>query len=767
MGHNKKIASPKRKVIDDNSKDAMKHNYKRAVTRGMSVMKSSYLSGTAALIFLHSPVFAQAGSSPPAQIAPGSASKEDGLQEIVVTAQRRVERLQDVPIAATSIAGNQLEQKAVQRVSDLQFASPSLSVTNSGETEAVNIRGIGLSSNLPGVTNGVATYLDGLFQPQIVSTVPFYDIANVEVLRGPQGTLVGNNSTGGAIFINTANPNPHALGGYAQLTAGNYARREAEGALNLPLGETLAARVAGIYHKENSFYRDIGPYHNSPGRINEKGVRMSLLWHPGRFQALAKVQLHQASSGGWAYKPAPGTAFSFFAVPGERTVNYDVPTSQSEKAVQAELELRYELPGGITFRSLTGYQRKRNRYSNDIDATQAPISVAVDYYARDKQASEEINILSPTSGRFDWILGGYYQKNDILVDYLQTSPLPDVAYLPRQKRIIYGLFAQVNYKLTNTLEAQLGARYSHVRTSGTGDVVVGTNTPDFPVPGGVPVASLVGAHSDARVTGKAALNWKVTPDHLLYAFVARGYKPGGFNSATSEFRPETVLDYEFGWKGSFADRHLRAQIGAFYNRYKDMQFDILDPATGVAAVQNVGTSTIKGVEAQVQARFGGFAFDGGLGYVKSRIAGLTFVNTRLLPPGTLGPQCPVGVPSSPLCFDYTPFFLTTTGGPNLYSPKWTYNLGAEYRLRLGRASLTPRLNYGYVGSRFDYLAYGVGDRLPARGLLSGLLTLAVDKWRVEAFATNLTNKSYVSGRSGDNLFLGAPREYGMRVGVTF
>jgi iron complex outermembrane receptor protein len=121
-----------------------------------------------------------------------------------------------------------------------------------------------------------------------------------------------------------------------------------------------------------------------------------------------------------------------------------------------------------------------------------------------------------------------------------------------------------------------------------------------------------------------------------------------------------------------------------------------------------------------------------------------------------------------VCFDYGPYIITTSGGPNLYSPKWTYNAGIEYRAELnGRITLTPRINYGYVGRRFDYLAYGPGDLIHPRGLLSALVTLEVGDWKIEGYATNLTDKEYVVGRSGNNEFYGSPRDYGVRVGLTF
>jgi iron complex outermembrane recepter protein len=302
-------------------------------------------------------------------------------------------------------------------------------------------------------------------------------------------------------------------------------------------------------------------------------------------------------------------------------------------------------------------------------------------------------------------------------------------------------------------------------------VFIGNGIPVFP-PGGLQVASLAGSHEDQRATGKAAINWNLGADNLLYGFVARGYKPGGFNSEDSEFDPETVLNYEAGWKSTFLGGRMRSQLAAFYNDYSDFQFDVLEPLTGQGGIRNVSSGTIKGFEAQIEARLGAFGFDAGAAYVDSNLGGLTFVNERLLPPGNLGPQCAAGVPSSPpFCFDYQPYTISTSGGPNLYSPKWTYNVGAELTLPVGAdATLRPRLNYSYVGRRFTYLAYSpLSDRIEDFGLLSALLTLQKGRWFVEAYGTNLTDETYVSGQAAAsrNEFYGSPRQYGLRVGAGF
>jgi iron complex outermembrane receptor protein len=708
--------------------------------------------------------------------APALAQEEgEALHEVVVTAQRRVENLQQVPVAATALDAGELQAKAVARIADLQSASPSLSITDAGQTQSVNIRGIGLASNSPNATAGVATYVDGLFQPPIVQSNSFYDLASVEVFRGPQGTLVGTNSTGGAIFINSASPKLDAFGGYARAGFGNFSGAEAEGALNVPASETLAFRFAGFYRRHDSYYRDVGPFHNDAGELDEKGGRLGLLWKPGSFSALFKLQLNDMKTGGYAFRPITGTTYEAFRVGDERTLSFDTPTSHDEKALIGSLELREELANGIVLRSLTGYQHKRIYSLDDIDGSQAPAAaggeLTWDYFAGEKQYSEEINIISPTDGRFDWILGGYFQRNqiDVSIQQLQAGFPTDI--YPINRRTTTGFFAQTSYALSDSLELQVGARYSTYKATGRGGVFIGNGIPTFP-PGGLQVSDLAGSHEDQRATGKVALNWTLDPDNLLYVFIARGYKPGGFNSVDSEFAPETVLNYEAGWKSTLLEGRMRMQLAAFYNDYSNFQFDVLEPVTGQNGIRNVASATIKGFEAQLEAHLGPARLDGGIAYVDSNLDGLTFVNERLLPPGNLGPQCAANVPSSPpFCFDYSPYIVSTAGGPNLYSPKWTYNVGAELNFAVGGdATLTPRVNYAYVGSRFTYPAYSpVSDRIDSFGLLSALLTLRKGEWYVEAYGTNLTDEDYVSGQAAAsrNEFYGAPRQYGVRAGIEF
>ena len=656
---------------------------------------------------------------------------------------------------------------------DLQNIAPGLTITKSGLTESVNIRGIGIASGSPQVANGVASYLDGVFQPPVVSTGGFYDIATIEILRGPQGTLVGSNSTGGAIFINTNKPKLGEVGGAVNLAYGNFNSINVNAAVNLPIGDTLAVRISGLSAKRDSYYTDIGNSGNEPDSLSEQDIRGQILWKPGNFSAHYKAEFIRRDTGGYAYQPILQTQFQAQREPVRYQLNYNTPTENVENAFINNLELKYETDGGFVFRALGAYQNKRIRNLWDIDAT-AVGTAGQSQFVRERQTSGEINIISPSENALSFILGGYYQRNKIDITTYNFNSATNAQSLwiePAVDKVTTGVFAQANYKLSDQLEVQAGVRYSHFKVDGSGGIFVGRGPAGLNAPG-INVSPQTGTHSDGRLTGKVAINWKPNDDHLVYVFVARGYKPGGINPPTPpglEFKPETVIDYEAGWKGSFFDRHLKTQIGIFYNDYENFQQQVLNPLSGRGGVTNVPKATIKGFEAQVQARFGGLAIDGGIAFTDTKLGASSLINTRLIPnfnANSALPQCTATLTTN--CFDYAPFVQNTTGGKMLYAPKWTWNVGVEYSIPVGEGSITPRLQYSYVGAQYTSLFYNpVSDRLASHGLLSGQIAYVTGPFRLEVYGTNLTKEYYVSGQNGSNEFYGAPREYGVRLGFKF
>jgi iron complex outermembrane receptor protein len=454
------------------------------------------------------------------------------------------------------------------------------------------------------------------------------------------------------------------------------------------------------------------------------------------------------------------------------------------------LELREELDNGMTLRSITGYQDKNIHNVEDYDGTAentpANPQLTWDQWVREREWTEEINILSPRTDAYDWVVGAYGQRNKIDVNINETGATgpggPTLFIFDPQNKTTTGWFGQLNFQLAPQWKLETGLRYSTFKVDGDGFVslklppfVCGSPGAPPPAPfNGCQVGSTAGSESDGRVTGKVALNYTVDDRNLVYAFVARGYKPGGFNTPTSVFGPETVTDFELGWKSSLLESHVRTQLGGFYYSYHNFQFQETNLANGnQSAVYNLPTATIDGVEATIQARVGGVGADAGLAYVNSHqpSPGL-FVNTHLLPPSAndVG-QCAAGQTTD--CFNYGPYLVSGSSGPNLYSPQWTFNAGLEYEINLSPSlALVPRVNYAYVSGQFTSLTYSeVTDYLPAHGLLSALATLKLPgHLTIDVYGTNLTNKVYRTGEGLDNdnyYFYGPPREYGAHIRYQF
>jgi iron complex outermembrane receptor protein len=229
-----------------------------------------------------------------------------------------------------------------------------------------------------------------------------------------------------------------------------------------------------------------------------------------------------------------------------------------------------------------------------------------------------------------------------------------------------------------------------------------------------------------------------------------------------------VWDYEIGWKSSFLDKRIRTQIGAFYNDYRNFQIDAINPVSGTNAVINVpGKSNIKGIEAQVQAKTGGLTFNAAIAYVDSKLGTVQIVN-RWVPGATSSLPLCTGAAMFPSCFNYPAAAVTGGGGPNLLSPKWTWNANVSYKFDLANdISIEPRINYSHLSSQQAYLTYAPQDLIKGHSLISANVALTYRDYKLEAYANNLTKEFYVSGVTGTNNFFGAPREFGVRFGAKF
>ena len=721
-----------------------------------------------------------------AQIAEGATTSI--LEEVVITAERRSENLQTTSIAMTALSGDEIANMAVRDQTDLQFVSPSLSMTQVGFTENVNIRGIGINLQSPVVVSGVALYRDGLFYPgNIMADEPYYDIADVEILRGPQGTFVGQNSTGGALLVTSKSPTLDSTHGDVEVQTGNYQDVQMRGAINVPLNGAWAARVAFNHESRNSFFNDLSSSSVQPGKIDQTNLRFGLLYQPNdKFSALWKTEYNTNSTDGYPQRPIPGTAYAPLAPANVWNLNYDrEDVRNDERSVRTGLELKYLFENGISLRSISGFQYGQLNMLFDEDATSAPTAKSPlpgsyqPQFIHERVTTQEFDVISPEAGFFRWVLGSSYVHRDVPVNFTTFTqagagaPFPvgtdllGVAVNINNPSDAFGAFGQGTFELTDMFELQTGVRYSHDWIGSAGSITIEPNLGN----GLVPVLSIPNttSFSDQKVTGKVALNVKLNPDNFLYAFAANGYKSGGPNpGSTVLFQPETVWDYEAGWKSTLLDGHLRTQLGGFYMNYDNFQYQVLNTQTTNTTVINLqGTSRIYGAELQLQGRAGPWTFDLGGAYVHSMLGAATLIDARTLPSGGngLGPQCAPG--QSANCFDYTPYFQSISGSENPYSPKFTANLGLQYELHLPVGMITPRMDFSYIGSQFTTVFNKSLDVLAGRRLMSAQLVYQLHSWQVAIFGTNLTNQTYVTGQQGNNEFLGPPRQYGVRFGTSF
>jgi iron complex outermembrane recepter protein len=389
-----------------------------------------------------------------AQQAPATAPVSDALEEVVVTAERVETNIQTTPIAITAISGDQLKEMQLTTVTDLQKSVPNLQVLDAGPYQSVNIRGIGNTAITPSIVPGVAVTHDGLLSPETIFIgEPFMDIGDVEVLRGPQGTLVGASSTGGAVQIKSKDPDFKGVNGYAEFKLGNYQDQQFAAAINLPINDTFAARIAINYENRKSFSHNVANTFpqaaaayplGEPGSVHDRNARVGLLWKPSdAYQAVAKITLNSSNTEGTAGEPNQNT----FTMPAgqlcpDRTagptchslyynwsthkpyeINYNLPYSvQATTANRYSLDQRWDLTNGMSIRSLTGVQNLDggDRWQDD-DFSAAPSATHYkDVGPNNSYYSQEFEVKSKQDQPISWIAGAIW--------FYRDTPVYNVGY---------------------------------------------------------------------------------------------------------------------------------------------------------------------------------------------------------------------------------------------------------------------------------------------------------------------------------------------------
>jgi iron complex outermembrane receptor protein len=692
-------------------------------------------------------------------------TSEPVLEEIIVTAERRATNVQQAALAVTVLSGDELKAKGVTDLIEIQYVAPSVTISDFGSANVFNIRGIGRSKVDIEIPSGVVIYQDGV--PSIAGyfqNEPYYDIQSIEVLRGPQGTFVGKSASGGAIFSQTRSPELGKTGGYLEAGAGEYSLWQLQGALNMSASDTLAFRAAFNYTNRDTYYNLSGPYTGDPGTQDLKSLRLGMLWEPNdQLTVAAKVYVADLDFGGNVTGSAIGEPL--YDVP------QDAPFTYRDKSTRAVLDIDYKFENGVTFSSLTGYQTGDTQ--NDLDVNGGIEQPRYWFLSKGDIEfwSQEFNLISADEQRVRWVVGVFLQNQKTELapvsengfvfvggDPFGIGQLPlDYPWLGSpwiKDEDDWAFFAHLAFDLTDNVELEFGARYSDYEFYQQTDYVFGFGDAPPVTPFGSGPGPDRQDFAEDSVDWKLALNWELSDANFVYGVISRGHTTGSVNifPPFDPYGEMDVLNYEAGWKSTFADNRFQTQLAVYYEDIGGYQaaFTDLDLPASAGQVQNADSdSTIYGIEFTGQAVFDNLTLDFGISVNESELGDFNNV-------------------VNPLTLET----VDLTGAPFPFAPQFTANLGLSYNFELSGGSMfTPRIDYGYVGESQAELFDEPEFDLAARSLLNARVRWqsAEDKWYAEVWATNLTNEEYVAAiqNSGSLYYAGTPRMSGVRVGLNF
>lgn len=694
---------------------------------------------------------------------PEEAVAVDPAPEIIVTAERRSQSVLTTPISVVALTGDMLKARGVSDLNSLQSQVPSLSFADYGNVKFVNIRGVGISEGAPNQSVGVAIHWDGTYVArEFVFGDSFFDVASVEVLRGPQGTYTGQNASGGAIYITSVHPDFDGTSGFASATLGNLGRKQVEAGVTTQLSDQLAIRLSGQLERKDSAFTNLGPtgvaqpvrYGNQPGNLSRFLGRAQLLYRPS--SDLDLLLIHQYSDR--RSDGLPTQSFGLAPV-GNRTVAYDADQALNTSYNRTTAVLNYTGISAFKVRVMGTYQTTDQLVARDNDFSAAVNGNSSKITLHDRYYTGEIDLISPDTGPFSWTAGATmlnYRQPGITVpliakggDYAQSLTIFTDA-----KRRNEAVFAEGGYKLGGGLELKVGGRYSwdHVGFADSYIAPFG--------PAGFRIPLTPGIRNFSEFTGRVALNWQIDTDWFVYGTVSKGYKPGGTTPFGIDYDSERVINYEGGVKARLFDRMVTASVSGFYMDYKNFQTtyatDVNNPAAAIT--RNVDGTKIKGVEGQIDLKTKGFAADASFSVLDATYGDFSIVQ----PAGLFGNGLPA-----------TPQLINIKGRTIPFAPKFSGAAGISYAVPVGDATITPSVRLSYQGAQWVNFFQAPYNRIPARTLLGARLTYkAAQNWSLSAYVDNLLDEDYVaaveqSTNGIGSYILGQPREFGAVLSFNF
>jgi iron complex outermembrane receptor protein len=731
----------------------------------------------------------------------------------VVTARKRAERLSDVPIAETALRGADLAEGEHLRIDDLNLYAPSTNIViPSPHQTSLSIRGLGANPANDGLESSAGVFIDGVYLGRPgMAAFDLIDLDTIEVLRGPQGTLFGKNTTAGALLITTQAPSatPEAIG---QVSVGDYAYQQYQANVSGPLGDSgLLGRIAIYDTQRDGWVKDTFDGSHLNGE-NRRGVRVQLAGEPEpdlKVRLIGEYDYEDDSNGATLLNnlgASPAALEKKLAVIGAAvdvdpsgltTADNDPTIIRSHQAAFTSL-IDWKT-GPYTLSSVTGYRDYAYYSFSDVDGTNQSV-IDAGYNVSSDQFSQELRIATPKGGRIEAVAGLYYFQQDVSVDqfteygadaaafltgipnallpvYARLSPQVGAVYaynstkwdiLANPKTRSYAGFGQAIWRVTDRFNLTLGARETdetkseHVSRPNPVYTATGLADPSlaYNIYGSTKVR-----RADAAPSLLFSADYHIRPSLMVYASASQGEKAGGVNASlpasgfpasSLEVKPEIATDFEGGLKGAFFEKRVVLNLAAFYTKVRDYQATFVETPVGstssVQLLTNVGKVRSQGVEAEATvAPMKGLSIQGAASWVDAIYA--SYPN---------GP-CPAEITTASVC--------NLTGRPVAGAPKWVLSLRTEYV-----HALPARLE-GFVGGdgswRSRYYGY-IDDSAYARAGGYALFDFHIgvrspgDRVEIRLWTKNAFDRRYVTGdlNYGSLLpgvyipFFGEPRTFG-------
>ncbi|MGN6062602.1 MULTISPECIES: TonB-dependent receptor [Brevundimonas] len=718
-----------------------------------------------------------------AQEAAPVGEQVSSVDDIIVSARRRDEALKDVPVAVSAFSAEQLEQKGSADITELTRSAPSLTLQaarGSNSTLISFIRGVGQQDPLWGFEPGVGLYMDDVYiaRPQ-AAVLDIFDIQRIEILRGPQGTLYGRNTIGGAIKYVTKRIDTDEPQGQVRASYGSYNQRDLVASVELPFNDKFAVSAAVARYLRDGYGTNLNTG-NEHYNKDVTAARFSAEWTPtdSLFFRLAGDIVKDDSNARHGHRelaPSPADVYDTNAGAGD---------ANRVESKGLSLTGEWNVNEWLTLKSVTAQRDGLTRGNIDFDNLPAPI---LDIPARydDDQFSQEFQAVF-SGDRWSGVAGVYY------LDATASGAFDTVLGLANLTTLTsgsvdtksYAVFGDFSYDVTDALSVSVGARWTHDEKTGIvfRRQYLGIRSPGFGNGAAVPIAAprtdYTATKEFEKFTPRVSVSYKLTPDLTTYVSWGEGFKSGGFDmrgdavlypDTVKGYRPETVETWEIGLKGSLFDNRLNFATAIYDSSYEDQQITTQYPAgaTVASVVDNVGSSSIRGWEFEGRLRVtDNLTLNGMLSYTDAEFDQFM----AYIPTGPLNSSCP----TKPGCFvdvsDQRDFQNT---------PEWTGSIGATYTHWMENGSslaFIPSASY-----RGDYQLFETANPILDQEAFwmfdaSLVWTSSNDRLTVGVHGKNLSDEQYRVGGYvfpgalfGDSLigYYGAPRTVTATVGLKF